>query len=356
LYKYYVLGGLFKDFIFSIRKGNFYVIFHISRGEIIQREHYQESFQNPYLITNGLNDSKTRIYNLKGEKITNPSFDYSRFLLDGILLYSKEGEKFYTTKIDLKGTVLMPKKEGYYLDFNEFGLAAIGDFGSYNRVEGNAGVINQEGTIVTQRKYQSIQFCNDKFILIDTNLTAMMDADGTNYKEWNYHFWPIDNNSYTYVPECLYNDYVWLSRYRGKVGLFYGLGNELTAPIYDAINYIPYSGRSSTCFYKMYKNGKSGILNQKGKETINTEYDELELLNEQMSQPDELQPALSLFLAKKNNKWGLINELNQVLVPFEYANYTRNAGHYFMNQDRIIKVKINDSLTISSEKVNFKID
>jgi hypothetical protein len=106
----------------------------------------------------------------------------------------------------------------------------------------------------------------------------------------------------------------------------------------------------------MYKNGKSGILNQEGKETINAEYDELELLNERLSQPDELKAPLSLFLAKKNNKWGLINELNQVLVPFEYANYTRNGGHYFMNQDRIIKVNINDSLMISSGKVIFKID
>ena len=348
--------SLLNDSIFSIRKDNFYGIYHLRLGEIIPPEHYQLSFQNPFFISNGLSDSKSRIYNLKGEKITNLSFDYSRILLDCIFLYSKEGEKFYTTKIDLKGTILMPKMEGYYLDFNEFGLAAIGDFGSYNRVEGNAGVINQEGTIITERNYQSIQFCNDKFILIDTNLTAMMDADGTNYKEWNYQFWPIENNSYSYVPECLYNEYVWLSGYRGKVGLFYGLGNELTPPIYDAINHISYSERSSTCFYKIYKNGKSGILNQEGKETIKPEYDELELMNEHLSQRDELKPVLSLFIAKKNNKYGLINELNQVLVPFEYANYTRNGGHYFMNQDRIIKVKINDSLTISSGKVNFKID
>jgi hypothetical protein len=339
-----------NDSIFSTRKNNFFGVFHLRLGEIIPPIHYQLNYQHPFYISSGSLDSKNAIYNSKGKKITKIAYDYSHISIDYILLYTRKGERFFTTRIDLDGNILQPEMEGYYLPFNDFGLTPIGDFGSYSRVNGKAGIINKEGNVITERKYQSIQYCNDKFILLDSNSTAFMDADGSNYKEWECHFQPIISNSYTHVPECLFNDYAWLSRCKDKVGLFNGLGHQLAEPIYDAIEPFSYSQRTETCTYKMYQQGKCGILNMNGKQTIPPDYDELEILEITTHQLNGYEHQLTLFVAKKEEKFGLINEFNQVLIPFEYDDFKRNNGYYFSVNNEITKVQFNDSITISKGK------
>jgi hypothetical protein len=345
-----------NDSVFSIRKNNFFGAFHLRMGEIIPPIHYQLIYQQPFYISSGSLDSKNAIYNSKGEKITKIAYDYSHISIDHILLYTRKGEKFFTTRIDLDGNILQPEMEGYYLPFNDYGLAPIGDVGSYSRVNGKAGIINKEGKVITERKYQSIQYCNDKFILLDSNSTTFMDADGSNFKEWECQFQPIISNSYTHVPECLFNDYAWLSRCKDKVGLFNGLGHQLAEPIYDAIEPFSYSQRSETCTYKMYQQGKCGILNINGKQTIPPDYDELEILEITTHQLNGYEHQLTLFVAKKEDKFGLINELNEVLIPFEYDDFKRNNGYYFSMNNEITKVQFNDSITISKGKKIIRLD
>jgi hypothetical protein len=345
-----------NDSIFSIRKNNFFGAFNLSMGEIIPPIHYQLNYQHPFYISFGSLDSKNAIYNSKGEKITQIAYDYSHISIDHILLYTKKGERFFTTRIDIDGNILQPEMEGYYLPFNDFGLAPIGDVGSYSRVNGKAGIINKGGKVITERKYQSIQYCNDKFILLDSNSTTFMDADGSNYKEWECHFQPIISNSYTHVPECLFNDYAWLSRCKDKVGLFNGLGHQLAEPIYDAIEPFSYSQRSETCTYKMYQQGKCGILNMNGKQTIPPDYDELEILEITSHQLNGYEHQLTLFVAKKEEKFGLINEFNQALIPLEYDDFKRNNGYYFSENNEITKVQFNDSISISKGKKILRLD
>ena len=348
--------AVLNDSLFSIRQKQFYGIYHLRNGEIIPPIHFQLIYHNPFFISSGTADSKNAIYNRKGEKITKIAYDYSHISIDHILLYTRKEEQFFTTRIDLDGIILQPEMKGYYLPFNEFGLAPIGDVGSYSRVNGKAGIINKEGKVITERKYQSIQYCNDKFIFLDSNSTAFMDADGSNFKEWSCHFQPIISNSYTHVPECLFNDYTWISRCKDKVGLFNGLGNQLAEPIYDAIEPFTYSQRTESCTYKMYQQGKCGILNMKGKETIPPQYDELEILEINAHISEDYSPHLTLLLAKKNNKFGLINELNQVLIPFEYEKFLFNGEYYFFNNNEVSKIAFNDTITISKGKRLFILD
>ena len=348
--------SMINDSLFSIRQKHFYGIYHLRNGEIIPPIHFQLIYQHPFFISSGTNDSKNAIYNRNGEKITKIAYDYSLISNDHILLYTREGEQFFTTRIDLNGKILQSEIKGFCLPFNEFGLAPIGDVGSYSRVNGKAGIINKEGKVIAERKYQSIQYCNEKFILRDSNSTAFMDADGSNFKEWSCQFWPLENNSYTHVPECLFNEYTWLSRCKDKVGLFNGLVNQLAEPIYDAIEPFSYSKRTATCTYKVYQQGNCGILNMQGKETIPPEYDELEILEINAHISDDYNTHLTLLLAKKNNKFGLINELNQVVVPIEYEKFLFNEGYYFSTNNEISKVQFNDTISIVKGKVLFRLD
>lgn len=348
--------AVLNDSLFSIRQKQFYGIYHLRNGEIIPPIHFQLTYQHPFFISSGTADSKNAIYNRNGEKITKIAYDYSHISIDHILLYTREGEQFFTTRIDLDGKILQSEIKGFCLPFNEFGLAPIGEVGSYSRVNGKAGIINKEGEAIAERRYQSIQYCNDKFILLDSNSTAYMDADGSNFKEWSCQFWPLESNSYTHVPECLFIDYTWISRCKDKVGLFNGLGNHLAEPIYDAIQPFSYSQRTQTCSYKAYQQGNCGILNMKGKETIPPQYDELEILEINAHIPEDYSSHLTLLLAKKNNKFGLINELNQVLIPFEYEKFVFNGGYYFFNNNEVSKIEFNDTITISKGKRLFILD
>ena len=348
--------SMINDSLFSIRQKHFYGIYHLRNGEIIPPIHFQLIYQHPFFISSGTNDSKNAIYNRNGEKITKIAYDYSLISNDHILLYTREGEQFFTTRIDLNGKILQSEIKGFCLPFNEFGLAPIGDVGSYSRVNGKAGIINKEGKVIAERKYQSIQYCNEKFIMRDSNSTAFMDADGSNFKEWSCQFWPLENNSYTHVPECLFNEYTWLSRCKDKVGLFSGLGNQLAEPIYDAIEPFSHSKRTATCTYKVNQQGNCGILNMQGKETIPPEYDELEILEINAHISDDYNTHLTLLLVKKNNKFGLINELNQVVVPIEYDKFLFNEGYYFSTNNEISKVQFNDTITITKGKVLFRLD
>jgi hypothetical protein len=345
-----------NDSLFSIRQKQFFGIYHLSNGEIIPPIHFQLIHQHPFFISSGTADSKNAIYNRYGEKITKMAYDYCHISYDHILLYTRKEEQFFTTRIDADGNMLQPEMEGYYLPFNDFGLAPIGDAGGYSRVNGKAGIINKEGKVITERKYQSIQYCNDKFILLDSNVTAFMDADGSNYREWPCQFWQLESNNYTHVPECLFNDYTWLSRCKDKVGLFNGLGHHLAEPTYDAIQPFSYSQRTESCTYKIYQQGNCGILNMKGKETIRPQYDELEILEINAHIPEDDSSHLTLLLAKKNNKFGLINELNQVLIPFEYEKFVFNGRYYFFNNNEVSKIEFNDTITISKGKRLFILD
>ncbi len=348
--------GIINDTLFSIRQKYFYGIYHLRNGEIIPPIHFQLTYEHPFFISSGTADSKNAIHNRNGEKITRKPFDFSTITKDKIFLYTRKEKKNLTSIMNFDGSCQQQDIDGYCLPFNEFGLAPIGDFGGYSRVNGKAGIINKEGKVIAERKYQSIQYCNDKFILRDSNSTAFMDADGSNFKEWSCQFWPLESNSYTYVPECLFNDYTWQSSCNGKVGLFNGLGNQLAEPIYDAIEPFSHSKRTATCTFKVYQQGNCGILNLKGKETIPPEYDELEILEINAHISDDYNTHLTLLLAKKNNKFGLINELNQVVVPIEYDKFLFNEGYYFSTNNEISKVQFNDTISIAKGKVLFRLD
>lgn len=348
--------GIINDTLFSIRQKYFYGVYHLRNGEIIPPIHFQLTYQFPFFISSGTADSKNAIYNRNGEKITRKPFDFSTITEDKIFLYTRKEKNIFTSILNFDGSCEQQDIDGYCLPFNEFGLAPIGDFGGYSRVDRNSGIINKEGKVIVERKYQSIQYCNDKFILLDSNSTAYMDADGSNFKEWSCQFWPLESNSYTYVPECLFNDYTWQSRCKDKVGLFNGLGNQLAEPIYDAIEPFSNSKRTATCTYKMYQQGNCGILNLQGKETIPPQYDELEILEINAHIPEDNSSHLTLLLAKKNNKFGLINELNQVLIPFDYEKFVFNGSYYFSTNNEISKVQFNDTISIAKGKVLFRLD
>ena len=93
----------------------------------------------------------------------------------------------------------------------------------------------------------------------------------------------------------------------GKYGFINQKGKVMVKPVYDYHNF-EYSYHSDFFsgdeFCEVELNGKHGVIDYKGKVIIAPQYDEIKI-------EDEL-----YFIAKLNNKWGVLNYGNNIIFPF----------------------------------------
>ena len=119
---------------------------------------------------------------------------------------------------------------------------------------------------------------------------------------------PYNSNNYESVNEAYDKLYI-VSKY-GKFGIVNHNGNILSAVQYDRII-------ASNGIFKVKKNSQWGILNKDGKILISTQYEDIKAVDS------------TRFISMKNNKYGLINEMNQTILPFEYLEINRLTEFYY---------------------------
>ena len=153
------------------------------------------------------------------------------------------------------------------------------------------------------------------------------------------------------------------------------LGNILIKPIYDDIEYLYFRD-----YFKYYKNGKWGIIKANGKVLIKEKYDNIRScennyfsveLNEKTGLIDEFDNVILPFeydkdfnfiddnkiIAGKDHKQGIINLKNETIIPFEYDFiYTPRNNYAIASKDeKYGLIDLNNNVIVPFEFANLSI-
>lgn len=238
--------------------------------------------------------------------------------------------------IDNKNTVIQDFVWDYINVYEDKNFAIV----SFNRKYGVLNILNNK--IVVPVMYESIEWIygygkfkvqlNKKYnvINVDNQLQFKTWYDEINYKEKrNYFVVKVDNKmgvidgndnvivpiEYKFIKNYPYEDGSYLAQNKdGKYGCIL-LDGRISLPFeYDNIDYDSYNSKIISI-----KNNKCGIVvvnDGMPYEIVNCEYDSITVSG-------------NSFIARKNGKFGLINQQGQKLTDFIY--------------DNIIQTKVNDS-------------
>lgn len=123
--------------------------------------------------------------------------------------------------------------------------------------------------------------------------------------------------------------------YDGLYGLCTLDGKEITPAVYE------YIGDIRGGLFPMARGGKSGFLNSKGEEVIAPIYDYNEDWADGGEDPLPMYHYDGKFLVSRDEKWGLVDSADKVIIPFEYYYYSRIGSKgtvYLTREDGSAKV------------------
>ncbi len=306
----------------------------------------------------GQKGEKWGILNLKGEIIV--PFDYQRITIteDNQTFIGKKQNK--EAHLDLKQNAIFPYQ------YNSLSLSDKKD--CYIVAEnGKYGFVNSKGKIMIPLEYDYIEKAENG---LGYTVTIGNYDEGNAKSHLLFPNGKKFENTYSYSQPFLTSDNkkcAIASQNDKKFGILDTEGNEYLPFEYDKIEYFegdnfilakngkysyanaknlkkvkfdydflqivnPYSGVFKNCFYAKQQ-GKMGIVDNNFKVRIALEYDSLA----------RFRGNDSLQLARKNDKWGLVNYKNEIVVPFEYENITTYNYNYFFVYQNGKKGMINKS-------------
>jgi|GEM_PF-715917 len=135
-----------------------------------------------------------------------------------------------------------------------------------------------------------------------------------------------DTDNLIFIPEFREIGYLYVQNTKGKVGLLNLQSQQLVIPFeYDAI--LQKFKNSKTSYLLAIKSGKYGVVNEKNEIIIPFQYDymNLDLMLEQISE-DPNKKVDYRFVAVNKGKFGVVNLENRATVPFEYKQLERVGG------------------------------
>ena len=290
-------------------------IVNIESGDIL----YENEFSyEPSVIINDMfyvkNDKGLYdVYNLNDVKkpINKISYKYiTSFNIDGEALAVEPGGGITLIDKNCKVITSFDKSIKFCSNFSKNGTAAFED------VSGKCGLIDKKGNIIIKAKYDGVHNSDveDEYICI-TKDGDISRYDIMNTKQMiSYSFTSKDYDQIGYFNEGLLsvkkagdcNDVYYIDK-TGVKSIKFGTVEEYGLYQYTFTNNI-----------SPFLEGKSwGIKNKSGEILIRAKYESLTIHDK-------------FILAKKNDKWGAINEKDEVLLPFEF-----NALSY-LNDERLI--------------------
>lgn len=149
------------------------------------------------------------------------------------------------------------------------------------------------------------------FVIYQDNKWGVIDSSGNTVINPSYEEMIVIPNNKKDIFLCTYDVNYETGEYKTKA---LNSKNEEIYRDYEQIEAIANSDNSNTLWYeenvlKVKKNGKYGLLNQQGKEILNTEYEEIQALK-------GVKNALKV---KKDGKYGIVNDEGKVIVNPEYV-------------------------------------
>lgn len=153
------------------------------------------------------------------------------------------------------------------------------------------------------------------------------------------HFY-LHNTDLLKLPANEYFPFLALKNNKDKVGLFNEFSGELMVPFeYDDI--LQYAEQEDRLIFLVKRNNKFGIIDQQNNILIPLLYEDLNL-NFQ-----EIGTASLNFPAKKNGKYGIITSRNEIKTPFKYNDIQK------ISTLNLFKIKTKDECYLADENGTF---
>ena len=190
---------------------------------------------------------------------------------------------------------------------------------NYMVKNGKYGVVNINQEVLIPFEYDDIKTiyksatkCSSLYIVKKNGLWGLSDSED----KGNLVFRPEYKRIDTYYSIGLH--YIEIVKENDLRGLYYVKDRKLLIPIkYDAISSVSGYLRTKSnkkgngkTYFKVYLNGKKGILDKAGKILIPVDYQEINFAYDLK--------GIETIIAKKNNKYGLINLENTTTLDFKY--------------------------------------
>lgn len=183
------------------------------------------------------------------------------------------------------------------------------------------GVIDRQGNIVVNPQYNEIKIPNPKkavFICYEGENTSILNEKEEKIMTEYQKIEPIRLKNIS--SDLMYEKSVLKYEKEGKSGLINLEGKEITKPIYDEIDSLPY--KEGELLVK--QNEKYGVINMKGNKILEIEYDEIKV-DEYYTDENHYQYAGYIVLVKTEEgyRYGYINNKGKEILNTEYNEIAR---------------------------------
>ena len=260
-------------------------------------------------------NGKTGIINYRGRTIARPEYD----------VINEGGEDYYYPIKsglmgfgDIRGVEVEPMYDS--LDYIG-GIYFKAGMNINGKNKALYGLINSRGKRIVPMEYDDFYYNaripgiivgrkNNRLFFLDTNGNFILPKDDYIANFDKFYPWEIMD------PHLL------VLNINGKFGILDSLGKWVVKPQYDSIWQMAKNGAFGTEKYTdlalFKKNGKCGLLCNTGLIKIQGKFEDLDYTDDLMS-VEENSFGTVIFIAKLNGKYGVVDENDSILLPFEYS-------------------------------------
>ncbi len=198
------------------------------------------------------------------------------------------------------------------------------------------GVINKEGDILIENKYNYIQYLYDNYFIVggETGKSGIINEKGeeNKYGVINKEGDILIENKYNYI-QYLYDNYFIVGGETGKSGIINEKGEEILPIKYEVIQKLDKNDIVQAMIgnvLELYSKDMKNIVSmENGKLEINDEYIKVYSSNQTtyVSNDGTLKTNFeifdnNIFASEREGKWGFVDKDNNVVVDYQYDKVT----------------------------------
>ena len=279
---------------------------------------YDINYQTGEYKTKALNEKNEEIFTQysKIEALQNIDISGNLTYDQNVLKIEKDGKY---------GLINFTGKEIIAIDYEE--ITAISGIENSFRVkkDGKYGIVDNEGKIVVETKYADIDILGK-----DNKSGFIVKDEAGKYGIIDYSNNQVLEMKYDAIEKVYGND-VYVVTVDGKQKIVNKENTDVLTSGFDSIKQILAKQENAVIFVKTEK---YGVMNLSGEVLIEAQYEDLK------------ETKLGTFIAKKDNKYGIINAENQEKVSFEYSSivYNEKADIYIAEDSNLNSSILNSNL------------
>ena len=279
---------------------------------------YDINYETGEYKTKALNEKNEEILTQydKIEALQNKDKNNNFWYEQNVLKVQKDGKY---------GLINLNGKEITTIEYEEI-IAMSGIENSFKiKKDGKYGIVDSEGKTVVEPKYVDIDILGK-----DNKSGFIVKDDSGKYGIIDYSNNQVLEIKYDSVEKVYGND-LYVVTVDGKQKLVNKENADVLTEEFDSIKQILANQENAVIFTKTEK---YGVMNLSGEVLINPEYDYLG------------ETKVGIFIAKKGDKYGIINSAKEEKVPFEYTSiiYNKKADIYIAEDSNLNSNILNGNL------------